>query len=445
MPASTPRDIITQLLTNLGTRKEVEQYLRQFSSVDSQKFAVIKVGGGILLRELDRLASSLTFLRQVGLHPIVIHGVGPQLDEALAAAAIETPRIDGLRVTTPEALEVTRRVFQRENLRLCEALEELGTRARPIASGVFEAELLDAGRLGLVGAVRRVHLESVESSLRAGHLPILTSLGETASGQIVNVNADVAARALALALQPFKIIFLTETGGLLDEHGQVISAINLVEDYEPLRAQPWVHSGMRLKLQEIKQLLDALPESSSVSITAPDRLARELFTHHGSGTLIRRGERVERHDSLERVDRACLRTLLEDCFQRRLTARYFEDKDFFRIYLTDSYRATAILTREGDIPYLDKFAVTQEAQGAGLGGSLWQRMRRDNPKLFWRSRAENPVNPWYFEHSQGCCKSARWTVFWYGLEGFAEIQTCIERALGLPATLEDLDPGQGGR
>lgn len=432
----TTQDVITRLLSNIGNRKEVEQYLRQFSAVDSRKFAVLKVGGGILARQLDSLASSLTFLHHVGLYPIVIHGVGPQLDEALAVAGIETPKLDGLRVTTPPAMEVVRRVFQRENLRLVEALEDLGTRARPIPSGVFVAEPQDPPRLGLVGRPVRVQLEAVESSIRSGQLPILTSLGETATGQILNVNSDVAARALALAIQPHKIIFITETGGLLDENEQVISAINLVEDYEPLMEQPWLHSGMRLKLQEIKQLLDQLPPSSSVSITAPDRLAKELFTYRGAGTLIRQGERVRRHETFAEVDWVRLRQLIESCFDKRLTPGYETKKSFYRIYLADSYRATAILTREGDIPYLDKFAVTPEAQGIGLGGSIWQRMRRDNPKLFWRARVDNPINPWYFEHAHGSYKSAAWTVFWCGLQGWEEIRGCVERALAFPATLQ---------
>ncbi len=436
---SSTQEIITRLLGSIGTRKEVDQYLKQFASASATRFAIIKVGGNVVARELDDLASSLTFLHQVGLHPILIHGAGPQLDEALGAAGIVSERVDGLRVTSSTALEVARRVFQEENFRLCAALEELGTRARPILSGVFEAEAIAPERLGLVGQVTRVHLAAVEAAIRAGQLPILASLGETAGGQILNINADVAARALALGTQPFKIVFLTETGGLLDENGQILSAINLVEDYDLLMAQPWLHSGMRLKLQEIKQLLDGLPHTSSVSITKPHLLARELFTHRGSGTLIRQGERVQliEGEGFASIDQERLRGLLEDCFQRKLLLNYFDKKRFFRVYLADSYHATAILTSEGrrEIPYLDKFAVTQEAQGAGVGGSIWQRMRRDNPKLFWRSRVDNPINSWYFEHADGSFKSDRWAVFWYGLEGFPEVRACIEKALALPATL----------
>jgi bifunctional N-acetylglutamate synthase/kinase len=433
----TTKDVIVRLLRNLGSRKEVEQYLKQYSAVDSQKFAVIKVGGSILARELDSLASALTFLQNVGLYPIVIHGAGPQLDAELAKANVPTERRDGLRVTTARVLEIARKVFQRENLRLVEALEELGTRARPVTAGVLEASLVDPDRLGFVGVVERVHDEAIRASIRAGQLPILACLGETPGGQIVNVNADVAARELALAIQPFKVIFLTETGGLLDEAGRIVSAVNLAEDYETLMNQPWLHSGMRLKMQEINLLLDGLPPSSSVSITSPDHLAKELFTHTGSGTLVRRGERILTHETLDGIDRERLRDLLEACFARKLDEDYFDKKTFLRIYLADSYRATAILTHGPSVPYLDKFAVTTQAQGAGVGGSLWKRMKSDNPKLYWRARNTNEINPWYFQQAEGCFKDGTWTVFWYGLRGFPEIQACVDHALSLPATLRE--------
>jgi acetylglutamate kinase len=303
---------------------------------------------------------------------------------------------------------------------------------------VFEAELIDVEKYGLVGRVVGIHDAPLQASLRSGHLPILTCFGETSSGQIVNLGSDTAVRELAVATQPYKIVFLTETGGLLGEDGRIVSAVNLAEDFEFLMDQPWVHSGMRSKLQEIKKLLEGLPASSSASITSPDRLAKELFTHTGSGTLVRRGERVQRFETLQGIDRTRLRELLELCFGRRLDEDYFDKKSFYKVYLSEAYAATAILTRGSDLPpYLDKFAVTTQAQGAGVGGSLWQRMKAENPKLFWRSRSENEINPWYFQQADGSYKAGRWTVFWYGLESFDAIKACIDHALALPATLRE--------
>lgn len=430
------RDTIVKLLRNLGSRSEVEQYLKEYSEVDSRKFAVVKVGGGILRDDLESLATSLSFLHQVGLYPIVVHGAGPQLNDALSERGVTSTRVDGMRVTDAETLEVARRTFTAVNLELVEALEALGTRARPITSGVFEAELLDEDTYGYVGQVTRVNLDLLRSAIRARALPIIAPLGETASGQIVNLNADVAARELAIEGEPYKVMFLTPTGGILDGDGQLIPSINLVEDYDLLMSQSWVHSGMRVKLQEIKGLLEGLPASSSVSITTPDHMARELFTHRGSGTLVRRGERVMVHDDISEIDQERTRALLEACFGKKLVPDYFERKAFFKVYVTESYRAIAILTEENGVPYLDKFGVTTRAQGEGLGRSLWMRMHQENPTLFWRSRRANPINSWYFQQSGGSFSGGPWTVFWYGLEDFEQMKGCVERALAMPATFE---------
>ncbi len=433
----TTRDIIVRLLGNLGSRKEVEQYLKQYSAAPSQKFAVIEVSGEMLQKDIDGLASSLSFLHSVGLYPIVIHGAGPQIDEALDEAGVESERLRGELVVTPRVLEIARKVLLRENLRLVEALEELGTRARPVTAGVFEARIVDPERYGLRGEVTDVHLDAIQSSIRAGHLPILAALGETASGQIVDINARVAAHEISIATQPFKMIILNETGGLYDEHGRILSAVNLEEDFATLVTQPHITDDARVMLGDIRSLLEDLPGSTSVSITSPDHLARELFTHTGSGTLVRRGEKVRLYESLEGIDLEKLRALLEACFGRKLDEGYFSKKAFQRIYLADSYRATAIITLAPCAPYLDKFAVTAEAQGAGVGGSLWKRMKSENPKLFWRARRENEINPWYFQQSMGSYKDARWTVFWYGMSSFDEIKDCIDYALALPATLRE--------
>jgi len=431
------RALISQLLRNLGSQREVEQYLKQYAQVESAKFAVIKVGGGIIRDGLDDLVSSLSFLSKVGLYPIIIHGAGEQLSEALRMNGHTPTFVDGLRVTDAETLRMARKVFTRVNHQICDALEAQGTRARPIPTGVFEAEAADMETMGYVGEVTDVDLEPIRSAIKAGDIPVLSSLAETRTGQLLNINADTATRHLAQKIEPHKIVFLTPTSGLLDADGQLMSAINLAEDYDTLMSAPWVSGGMRLKIQEVKQLLDGLPLSSSVAITSPPELPKELFTHRGSGTLIRKGERVLVYeDGLEGVDRPRLQGLLESSFQRVLVDDYFDKKDFVRIYVTESYRATAILTDEGPIPYLDKFAVTSKAQGEGLAASLWERLRKENPKLFWRSRGDNhQINPWYFTKSDGSMRDANWVVFWYGLDGFAEVQDCIARALAMPPSL----------
>jgi acetylglutamate kinase len=351
-------------------------------------------------------------------------------------AGLEKRTVDGLRVTDAPALAVVRRVLQEENLRLVEALQAHGVRATSLVTGVFEAKVLDADKYGLVGEVAGVHTDSIHAAIRVRSIPVIASLGETASGQILNVNADWAANALVRTLQPYKIVFLTGTGGLLDGEGRIIDSINLSTEYEGLLAQPWLHSGMRVKLEQVHDLLMQLPPSSSVSITRPDELAKELFTHRGSGTLVRRGEAIRRHDSWHDVDLPRLRALVESGFGRRLHADYFESTTPHRAYISAHYRAALLLTCENGIPHLDKFAVSEDAQGEGLGRAAWQVMRADTPRLFWRSRVDNPVNEFYFEQADGCIKGERWHVFWYGLDSFDQIRYAVEHCRDRPATLK---------
>ena len=435
------RRTIVRLLSAMGSAREIQQYLKRFSQLDAKRFAVVKVGGAVLRDELTELASSLTFLQRVGLTPVVLHGAGPQLDEELIKAGIEKRTVDGLRVTPPAALGIVRRVFQQQNLKLVDALHAMDTRATSVVSGVFAASYLDREHFGLVGKVDRVELAPIEASLRMDSIPIIASLGETEEGQILNINADFAANELVRVLQPYKIVFLTGTGGLLDASGKVIDSINLSTEYGPLMAQPWVSGGMRLKLEQIADLLRDLPPTSSVSITRPAELARELFTHKGSGTLVRRGEKVLRFESWDGVDRERLRMLIESGFApRKLVAEYFERTHPYRVYVSEHYRAAMILTLEDGLPYLDKFAVLDEAQGEGLGRAVWQVMQAENPRLFWRSRQGNRVNAFYHEQSDGCFRQPKFRIFWYGLDGdFATIARCVEHCTNREPTLVETD------
>lgn len=429
------RQTIVRLLSSMASAKEISQYLKRFSQMDAKRFAVVKVGGAVLRDDLEALTSSLAFLQEVGLTPIVLHGAGPQLDEELSAAGIEKKTVDGLRVTSPEALAIVRRVFQTQNLKLVEALQANDTRATSITSGVFESEYLDRDVLGLVGRVSRVNLAPIEASLHAGSIPVIASMGETVGGQILNINADFAANELVQVLQPYKIIFLTGTGGLLDGESQVIDSINLSTEYDHLMTQSWLHSGMRVKIEQIKELLDNLPLTSSVSITKPAELAKELFTHKGSGTLIRRGEKVMRATSWDELDLQRMRSLIESSFSRTLSDNYFETTKLFRAYVSENYRTALILTDEEGSTYLDKFAVLDDAQGEGLGRAVWQVMREENPRLFWRSRHGNAVNHFYYAESDGCYKQDKWKVFWYGTGNFADIERYVAHCATRPATL----------
>ncbi|MEM1080036.1 MAG: acetylglutamate kinase [Pseudomonadota bacterium] len=411
------RPIVTELLGQLGSSREARQYLEQFSRVTESRFAVIKVGGGVLAEELVALASALAFLHRLGLYPIVLHGAGPQLDQALAAAGVDTVKRDGLRVTTEEVMAIARPVIYRENARLVDALERLGVRARGLLHGVFECDFEDRDRLGLVGRVQSVQLESIRSAVDSGALPVVACLGETPSGQVMNINADIATRELVWTIEPFKIIFLTPTGGLLDRNGRIISAISLTQDYDQLIAQPWVHSGMQLKLAQIHDTLAPLPPSASVSITSSAKLTRELFTHTGAGTLVRKGERIGWIEHIDQDQWMRLETLLEASFERTLRPDWLEDRCVSGLLWADSGRAAALIVEGLDgLPYLDKIVVTPEARGEGLGAALWQALRQRFPAMYWRARINNPIASWYFQQARTSYRQDPWVIYTIGVD-----------------------------
>ena len=433
-PTRDIRQTIVQLLSNVSDGKEVHFYLQRFAGSGTTRFAVIKVGGAILRDRLEETATSLALLHTVGLTPIVIHGGGPQLDEALAEAGVVSDKIDGLRVTNSDVLDVARRVFTEQNIRLVEAIRAQGVEAHGLTQGVFDAEYVDRDRYALVGEPTSVHVDLLRSIVSSGAIPILTCLGVAPGGQLVNMNADSATRILVHEVQPMKIIFLADSGGLLDGDGNVIDSINLAMDYDELMTEDWVHSGMRLKLAEIKRLLDDTPATSSVSITTPSALARELFTHSGDGTLVRRGERIDKATSKDDVDSDRLTALIERAFSRTLDPGWWESTDLRAAYFSESYRAAAVITELDEFAYLDKFAIEETARGEGLARTVWDHMVRDFPDLVWRSRSDNQFNPFYEKECDGQVRAGEWTVFWKGTTDFDVIGRAVKRLTDMPAS-----------
>ncbi len=426
----TNKDIkktIIKLLSNLGTESEVRKYLTRFSDPKVPSFAIIKIGGAIIQKDLDNIVSAISFIQEVGLTPIIIHGAGPQLNQKLDEHGIKTQFVDGKRVTTTDVLHIARKVFIRENQKLATTFQSANIDATPLTNGLFNCRLSDQ-KLGLVGEIKSISLDLIQEVLNRGSVPIIAPLGETDSGQIVNINADSATFALAEAISPYKIIFLTETGGILDQNDKIIPVIHLKNDYANLIQNDWLHSGMLFKLQQIKNILDCLPQSTSVSITSPRLLAKELFTHQGSGTLIKNGESIHCYESWKDVDHKAITNIIDTSFGKKLHGNYFNETNLSKLYLTDGDKGLAIITEDYSIPYLDKFCVNPNVKGEGIGTSLWKRVIKENTKLFWRARKSNPINAFYRNNADGFQNGETWCVYWIGDIEPHEIPNCIEWA-----------------
>lgn len=431
---SGTRSTVVQLLNNISTKREVEQYLKYFTSVSQQQFAIIKVGGAIISDNLQELASCLAFLYHVGLYPIVLHGTGPQVNGRLEAEGIEPDYIDGIRITDEHTMAVVRQCFLEQNLKLVNALEKLGVRARPITSGVFTANYLDKDKYKLVGDICGVNKNAIESSIKAGALPILTSLAETPSGQMLNVNADVAAGELARVFEPLKIVYLNEKGGIINgETKEKISMINLDEEYEELLKQSWVKYGTKLKIKEIKELLDYLPRSSSVAIINVQDLQKELFTDSGAGTMIRRGYKLLKRSSLaEFPSTDLLRQTLEkdeDVVSGKESVstylRSLESEDFVS-YSDEPLEALAIVKKNGhSIPTLDKFVCTNVAWLNNVTDNVFSALNRDFTALQWVVNEDDPNIAWHFDKSQGSYLKNGKVLFWYGVQDINTVSQLV--------------------
>lgn len=394
------------------------------------------MGGAILTNELDDLALSLTFLHRVGLYPIVLHGAGPQLNEILEREGVVPDYSDGIRITDATTLRIARRVFLEENQKLVEKLESLGSRARPIPLGVFTASYLDQDRYGLVGKIDQVDKEPIESAIRAGCLPILTSLALTQDGQILNVNADVAASELAKVLEPLKIVYLSEKGGLYHgKSGELIESINLDEEYDSLMKEEWVKYGTKLKLREIKELLDHLPRSSSVAIISVDQLQKELFTDSGAGTLVRRGYKLFRSSSIQDIGAERLRTMLrehdDDVRENRKSAsQIFSElsQTPYTVYGDEGLGCVAFVSHPPDeVPVLTRLVMTRDAAMNHVIDNIWGMIRKDYRRLVWTSRADDENRAWHFEHADGSFTRNRRSLYYYGIQDVGEVERTMRQ------------------
>ncbi|UKZ82386.1 Protein arg-6, mitochondrial [Trichoderma virens FT-333] len=399
------REIVAQTLSSIGSKREGAQYHQLFTSVSSKKFAVIKVGGAILTDYLDELSRSLLILCELSLYPVIVHGAGPQLNRLLEEAGVEPQFEEGIRVTDAKTLGVARKLFLEENLRLVDRLDQLGVATRSI-NGVFMADYLDKEKWQYVGKITKVNKEAIEKSIEAGYIPVLTSMAETENGQILNVNADVAAAELARALEPLKVVYLSEKGGLFDGEGEKISHINLDEEFDHLMSQPWCRYGTRLKIKEIKELLDTLPRTSSVAIIHPSDLQKNYSQTPApnldkiKASLIRDREGLDAEATVDRfVD--------------------FLKENPFTAYYDDALQCVAVVIPAGkDRPMatLATLAITKSGWLTNVAENVFTAIKKDYPSLVW-TVSENDENlTWFFEKADGSFNHNGSVLFYYGCD-----------------------------
>ena len=280
-----------------ATLVEALPWLEQFRGA----LVVIKYGGNAMTDDTLKaaFAEDVAFLKYAGLCPVVVHGGGPQIQAMLTRLGLESEFKGGLRVTTPEVMDVVRMVLtgqvSRELVGLInnhgalavglsgEDASLFGARKR---GAVVDGETVD---IGLVGDVETVNPAAVQDLLDAGRIPVVSSVAPDldVEGQVLNVNADTAAAALATALGARKLVVLTDVEGIYADWPDRESLLSTlpVDDARELLTR--VDSGMVPKLEACIRAIDGgVPQAPVIDGRRPHSVLLEIFTNAGIGTML---------------------------------------------------------------------------------------------------------------------------------------------------------------
>ena len=273
---------------------EALPYIRQFAG----KSVVVKLGGAAIDRESDlALAQDVLLLRSVGVRCVLVHGGGPQVDHMLRRVGKEPEFRDGLRVTDAETLEIVRMVLVGKINPDLVATINSQAGDEPVAVGVSgeDAGLLTVtpadSALGFVGNVTDVRAELLHRLLDDGLTPVVSTVGANTDGHPYNVNADEAARAIAVAMKAEKIVYLTAVPGFLEDpknEGSLIERLTSAELRERIEHES-VGKGMIPKLRACADAVDqGVGFAHIIDGRVRHSLLIELLTDHGVGTMVKR-------------------------------------------------------------------------------------------------------------------------------------------------------------
>ena len=378
-------EIIQRFLESVGAKADLDLYLKLHRAQRKESFAMLAPNAQIVKGALDPLHFDLRILAGLGLLPVVVLGL------------LEPKDADAQATRVSEWL-----------------LEDA------VPCGIVHATADPTASPEKVAAVRAI--------VARGAIPLVS----------LEATRDLSTEArfgklssFAAALETRKLLFLSRRPGLVTNGGPILPVVSLATDAQRLLAPGALSRGQALLLKQAKLIVESVPQRLSVTVVNPLQLLRELFTVNGAGTLIRRGSRIDVHETWNGIDRARISALFASAFERPVREDFFV-QPLARIFLEENYSGVAVVQDSPVAPYLTKFAVERQAQGEGIGGELWSMLAQNFPTFFWRSRSANPIGAWYIKQCDGFVRTPEWQVFWRGLPT-ETIDSAIRYALALPS------------
>lgn len=288
-------------LSKAGILTEALPFMRRYND----KTVVVKYGGHAMGNDELALqfAADIVLLKQVGMHPIVVHGGGPQIGRMLERLAIKSEFVDGLRVTDKETVEIVEMVLSGAiNKGIVAAINAAGGRAIGLSGkdgGLIQARQLRRTRidpdsniekvldLGFVGEPVKVEGEMLRRLVAQDLIPVVAPIGAGPNGETFNINADTAAGAVAAAVDASRFMLLTDVEGVLDKEGRLMPELTVAEA-QALIADGTISGGM---IPKIETCIEAVRGGAGGAVIIDGRVQHgvllELFTSHGMGTWIK--------------------------------------------------------------------------------------------------------------------------------------------------------------
>tara|TARA_B100001540_G_scaffold9778_1_gene8583 strand:+ start:216 stop:1064 length:849 start_codon:yes stop_codon:yes gene_type:complete len=269
---------------------EALSYIKRFNG----KIVVVKYGGAAMIEEhlKQNFAQDIVLLQSLGMLPVIVHGGGPEVSKAMEQLGQEVSFIDGLRVTSSENLKVTEMVLSGTiNKEIIAHINTFGGKAVGVSGK--DGNLIEADKisheggidLGFVGKIKKVNPELLMVLLKQGFLPVVSPIGLSKDGVTYNINADTTASRIAVSLGAYKIIFMTDVDGVLED-GNLCEQLTSSEVGKMIEKKV-ITGGMSPKVDSCLYCVKNGVESAQIiNGTEPHSVIAELFTDQGIGTKI---------------------------------------------------------------------------------------------------------------------------------------------------------------